>query len=105
MDAPSPENETNAPATDAKEHVAVGRYTRVRRITGYSLIGLCGVGWLTVAAVPFLGFSVGGIAALMASLAIASEVAFFLGILLLGKEIIQKFKGLLKSMFAKPRDD
>jgi hypothetical protein len=115
MDTPNPEHEINAPETDAPdtdapdtetpEPVATGRYTRLRRITGVSLIGLCGLGWLTVAAVPFLGLSVGGIAASMVGLGIAAEVAFFLGILLLGKEIIQKFKSLLKSMLVKPQDD
>mgnify|MGYP001349645487 CR=1 FL=1 len=70
---------------------------RIRRATGVALIALCAVGWIGVVVLPFLGLSAGRLAALIAILVIAAEGAFALGIVLLGKEIWQKFKAFLRS--------
>ena len=69
---------------------------RLRRGLGVALIALCAVGWIAVVVMPFLGLSAGRLAAAIATLVIAAESAFALGIVLLGKEIWQKFKAFLR---------
>ena len=69
---------------------------RIRRIIGYTLLVLCCLLWLAILVIPFLGLKGGWIVGLTTGLIIAGEVTFYLGILLLGKEVWQKIKSWFK---------
>jgi hypothetical protein len=55
--------------------------------------------WVAVLAVPFLAATVATKAAIATSLLVASEAAFWLGILLAGKELAQRYRRLLNPYY------
>ncbi len=68
----------------------------LKRNTGYFLLVISLLAWSLVLVVPFLDFNKTQIVAISTSLIIAGEVTFYLSILLLGKEMWEKIKGLFK---------
>jgi hypothetical protein len=71
------------------------------KITGYIMLLTSIFLWLTIAVVPFLGYSKGEVAGIITGLIIAGEITFYLGIALLGKSIYLALKKRL--MFWKPK--
>jgi hypothetical protein len=72
------------------------------KIAGYSILAGSCLLWGMILVVPFLGFSVKKAAGLTTILIIAGEITFYLGILILGKPILEKIKRLF--MFWKKKD-
>lgn len=62
------------------------------------VIGSCLL-WVAVLAVPFLPATVAQKAAITASLIVISEVTFWLGIMLAGKELAQRYRRKLNPYY------
>lgn len=73
---------------------------KFKKILGYSLLILSTVLWLGVIIVPFLDFELLEIAGWIAGIVIFSEVAFFLALLLLGKEAWYKIKAWIQTQIS-----
>ena len=78
--------------------------SQLRIVLGYGLLAVCALAWLAVLVVPFLGFGLGRGAAIVTGLIIAGEVAFLLGVVLLGKDILRKIKQLIERLKQELRD-
>jgi archaellum biogenesis protein FlaJ (TadC family) len=72
---------------------------KVNSKLGVSLIVSSCLLWVTVLAVPFLPASVAQKAIITASILIVSEITFWLGILLAGKEIAQRYRRKLNPYY------
>jgi hypothetical protein len=59
---------------------------------GYILFVLCCLAWLLILVIPWLGFSKGGTAGIIAGLIIFGEVSFYVSILMLGKTFYNKIR-------------
>jgi hypothetical protein len=68
------------------------RPTTIRKACGYTLLALSFLAWGAILSLPLFRISVGTVAALTTGLIIAGEVAFYLGIALLGKDVWDKLK-------------
>jgi hypothetical protein len=66
------------------------------KITGYTLLILSCLLFLSIPIVPFLGFSGGRIAAITTGLFIAAEVTFYTSLIFLGKTFYEKLKSKLR---------
>jgi hypothetical protein len=66
---------------------------------GVVLVIVSGLLWIAVLAVPLLSLAVTTKAAIVTSLIISSEAAFWLGILLAGKELAQRYRRLLNPYY------
>ncbi|WP_310489570.1 transporter suffix domain-containing protein [Chamaesiphon sp. VAR_69_metabat_338] len=66
---------------------------------GVLLVLISGLLWVAVLAVPFLAVTVATKAAIVTSLIVTSEVAFWLGILLAGKELAQRYRRMLNPYY------
>jgi hypothetical protein len=66
---------------------------------GVILVLISGLLWGAVLAVPFLAATVATKAAIVTSLVVASEAAFWLGILLAGKELAQRYRRMLNPYY------
>lgn len=64
----------------------------LRQLAGYTLFAIATAAWLAVPVIPFLDWTLGTIAAVTTTLIIVGEGAFYLAILVLGKEIWLKLK-------------
>jgi hypothetical protein len=73
--------------------------SRVNSKLGVMLVLISGILWVAVLAVPFLAATVATKAAITASLLVASEAAFWLGILLAGKELAQRYRRMLNPYY------
>ena len=71
---------------------------RLRRPLGFGFIGLAGVLSITLVVVPFLELSWGALAGTMGVLFVAGEVCFFVGVLLLGKDVLKWLKDLVAKL-------
>ncbi len=69
----------------------------MKKVIGYFLFVLSFLAWAAIAILPFLNLSIEMSAAITTALFVGGEIAFFLGIALLGKE----FSGKIKSFFNK----
>ena len=67
------------------------------KLVGYVLFVYSWIAWAAIAAVPFLGLSLGMAAAFVTFLLVSGEIAFYLSLVILGKEFWSK----IKSYFAK----
>lgn len=56
------------------------------------------VAWAAIAILPFFNLSIALASAITTGLIIAGEIAFYLSILLLGKEFFQKIKNYFKNI-------
>jgi len=72
----------------------------MKRKLGYLLLAYSFIGWGAVFVVPFLGYSLGNAAGIITGLIVSSEIAFLLGILLIGRESWERFKLWLKQAMA-----
>jgi hypothetical protein len=72
---------------------------RVNSKLGLGLVLLSCLLWGAVLVVPFLAATVAQKAAITASLFVISEVAFWLGILLAGKELAQRYRRKLNPYY------
>jgi hypothetical protein len=68
----------------------------MRKASGYTLLALSFLAWGAILVLPIFKISVGVAAALTVGLIIASEVCFYLGIALLGKEVWGKIKAFFR---------
>ena len=64
----------------------------MKKAIGYSLFVLSFITWGAIAVVPFLDISIGMATAYTTGLFITGEIAFFLSMVLLGKEFVMKIK-------------
>lgn len=64
------------------------------KIVGYIILIISCISWGLIAVIPFLGFSKKEIAGLITLLIIIGEITFYLSIIILGKSILDKIKGL-----------
>jgi hypothetical protein len=64
----------------------------MKKAIGYSLFVLSCITWGGVATIPYWDVSMGVAAAYTTGLLIIGEIAFFLSMVLLGKEFLMKFK-------------
>ena len=71
---------------------------------GYFLIAISLLTWLVVFSVPFLELEILAIAGIITGLVIFAEICFFVGILLIGKEVWQKFKQQLYAKLEEAKD-
>lgn len=69
----------------------------LKKAGGYILLVLSCLAWAAILALPLLKSSAAEMAALTTGLIIAGEIAFFLGIALLGRETWQKIKAMVTS--------
>jgi membrane-associated PAP2 superfamily phosphatase len=68
----------------------------MRKASGYTLLALSFLAWGAILALPIFQISVGVTAALTVGLIITSEVAFYLGVALLGREVWEKIKAFFR---------
>ena len=68
----------------------------MRKASGYTLLALSFLAWVAILALPFLPISVGVTATLTVGLIITGEVAFYLSLALLGREVWEKIKGFFR---------
>jgi hypothetical protein len=66
------------------------------KITGYILLLICCILFLSILIVPWLGFSKGQIAGITTGLIIGGEITFYLSLILLGRSFFDKIKRKLK---------
>jgi hypothetical protein len=62
------------------------------KITGYVILILSCLLFLSIPVIPFLGFTGGRIAAITTGLFIAGEVTFYTSLIILGKTFYEKLK-------------
>lgn len=63
--------------------------TAVRKTTGYALFVLSCLGWAVLPVIPFLPISTAAKAAWVAAALVFAEVAWWLMVVLLGKEVVE----------------
>ena len=68
----------------------------MKKTAGYLLLALSCLAWAAVFAMPLVDLSLEKAATLTAGLVIAGEVAFLLGIAILGKEAWEKIKAFFR---------
>jgi len=73
----------------------IGKKWKIR--LGLALITISVIIFLTLLAIPFLGFDLKIKLTLLTALAITGEAFYWVGILLIGKEAWKKYKAYLKS--------
>ena len=76
--------------------VARVRPITIRKVCGYTLLALSFLAWGAILALLLFRISVGVAAALTTGLIIAGEIAFYLGIALLGKDAWDKIKAFFR---------
>ncbi|MEY3525752.1 MAG: hypothetical protein RIR92_1817 [Pseudomonadota bacterium] len=78
----------------------------MKKAIGYSLFVLSFITWGAIAVVPFLDLSIGMATAYTTGLLIIGEIAFFLSMVLLGKDFLMKIKKFWVKLnfFQKQRD-
>ena len=78
----------------------------MKKAIGYSLFVLSFITWGAIAVVPFLDVSIGMATAYTTGLVIIGEIAFFLSMVLLGKDFLMKIKKFWVKLnfFQKQRD-
>ena len=64
----------------------------MKKVIGYFLFVISFIAWAAIAALPFLNLSIEMAAAITTGLIVGGEIAFFLSIVLLGKEFLAKIK-------------
>jgi hypothetical protein len=72
---------------------------KVNSQLGIVLVITSGILWVAVLAVPLLAVTVATKAAVATTLIITSEVAFWLGILLAGKELAHRYRRMLNPYY------
>ena len=68
----------------------------MKKVIGYFLFVISFLAWAAIAVLPFLNLSIEVGAAITTGLIVGGEIAFFLSIVLLGKEFLEKFKNLFR---------
>ncbi len=68
----------------------------MKKVIGYFLFVISFIAWAAIAALPFLNLSIEMGAAIKTGLIVGGEIAFFLSIVLLGKEFLEKFKNFFR---------
>ena len=68
----------------------------IKKLIGYFLFVISFVAWAVIGVLPFLNLSIEMSAAITTVLIVGGEIAFFLSIVLLGKEFLEKFKNLFR---------
>lgn len=78
----------------------------MKKAIGYFLLVLSFITWGAIALVPFLDLSIGKATAYTTGLLIIGEIAFFLSMVLLGKDFLIKIKKFWVKLnfFRKQRD-
>ena len=70
----------------------------MKTIFGYFLFVLSFVAWAAIALLPFFDLSIAIASAITTGLIIAGEVAFYVSIVMLGKEFLIKIKNYFKNI-------
>ena len=68
----------------------------IKKVIGYFLFVISFVAWAVIGVLPFLNLSIEMSATITTVLIVGGEIAFFLSIVLLGKEFLEKFKNLFR---------
>jgi hypothetical protein len=68
----------------------------MKKVIGYFLFVISFIAWAAIAVLPFLNLSIEMGVAIMTGLMVGAEIAFFLSIVLLGKEFLEIFKNLFR---------
>jgi hypothetical protein len=68
----------------------------MRKALGYVLLVLSFLAWGAILALPLARISVGEAAALTTGLIVTGEAAFYLGVVLLGKEVWERIKAIFR---------
>ena len=69
----------------------------MKKVIGYFLFVISFIAWAAIAALPFLSLSIEMGAAITTGLIVGGEIAFFLSIVLLGKDFLEKLKNLFRN--------
>jgi hypothetical protein len=70
----------------------------MKKIIGYILFVISFLAWAAIAFLPFFELSIAMASAITTALIIAGEVAFYVSIILLGKEFLNKIKNYFKNI-------
>ncbi len=70
----------------------------MKTIIGYFLFVFSFVAWAAIALIPFSDLSIAMASAITTGLIIAGEIAFYVSIVLLGKEFLIKIKNYFKNI-------
>jgi hypothetical protein len=70
----------------------------MKTIVGYFLFVFSFVAWAAIALLPFFDLSIAMASAITTGLIIAGEIAFYVSIVLLGKEFLIKVKNYFKNI-------
>jgi hypothetical protein len=81
------------------------KFSSIAKPIGFVLIAISTIAWLTVFTIPFLEFDILEIAGIITALIILGEVAFYLGILCLGKTYWEKIKSFLLDKLQAAKND
>ncbi|MGI9303632.1 MAG: transporter suffix domain-containing protein [Gammaproteobacteria bacterium] len=76
-----------------------------RQFSGYALIAFSFVMWGGVLLIPFVEMSTGQAAAVAAMLIVGGEVIYVLGLFLVGRQMWEKVKDLLRKAWQSPDQD
>jgi hypothetical protein len=76
----------------------------IKKVIGYFLFVISFVAWAVIGVLPFLNLSIEMSAAITTVLIVGGEIAFFLSIVLLGKEFLEKLKVFFRKLFTKKQD-
>ena len=69
----------------------------MKKVIGHFLFVISFIAWAAIAALPFLNLSIEMGAAITTGLIVGGETAFFLSIVLLGKDFLEKFKNVFRN--------
>ena len=70
----------------------------MKKVIGYFLFVISFLAWAAIAVLPFLNLSIEMGAAITTVLIVGGEIAFFLSIVLLGKEFLAKIKNFFSKI-------
>ncbi len=70
----------------------------MKTVVGYFLFVFSFVAWAAIAILPFFDLSIAMASAITTGLIIAGEIAFYVSIVLLGKEFLIKIKNYFKNI-------
>ncbi len=70
----------------------------MKKIIGYILFVISFLAWAAIAILPFFDLSIAMASAITTALIISGEIAFYVSIILLGKEFFIKIKNYFKNI-------
>ena len=77
----------------------------MKKIAGFSLLGLAVLTWVIAASLPFLGLSLAEMAVGTTAIVVIGEGAFWLSMFFLGSEYWQNMKNFFRCRFSSKKED